>query len=89
MVMEERRREFAFEGKRWFDLLRQVRRAGGPSDNVINTLVNNKYGGTAPDGISGKLSNIGYWYWPIHKDQMDVNDQLKQNDYYQKQESLD
>lgn len=89
MVMAERRREFAFEGKRWFDLLRQVRRAGGPTDNIINTLVNDKYSGTAPDGIAGKLSNIGYWYWPISKSQMDVNDKLKQNDYYQKQESLD
>lgn len=87
MVMEERRREFAFEGKRWFDLLRQVRRNGGPTDDIINTLVNNKYSGTAPDGISGKLSSMGYWYWPIHKDQMDVNDKLEQNEYYQKQES--
>lgn len=89
MVMAERRREFAFEGKRWFDLLRQVRRAGGPQENIINTLVNNKYSGTAPDGITGKLSNIGYWYWPINKSQMDVNDKLQQNEYYQKQESLE
>lgn len=89
MVMAERQREFAFEGKRWFDLLRQVRRAGGPTDNIINTLVNDKWSGTPPDGIAGKLSSMGYWYWPIHKDQMDVNDKLKQNDYYQRQESLD
>ena len=89
MVMAERRREFAFEGKRWFDLLRLVRRAGGPTDNIINTLVNDKWSGTPPDGIAGKLSSMGYWYWPIHKDQMDVNDKLKQNDYYQRQESLD
>lgn len=89
MVMEERRREFAFEGKRWFDLLRQVRRAGGPTEDLINSLVNDKWSGTPPDGIAGKLSSVGYWYWPIHKDQMDVNDKLKQNEYYQRQESLD
>ena len=89
MVMEERRREFAFEGKRWFDLLRQVRRAGGPSDNIVNSLVANKWSGTPPDGITGKLSSIGYWYWPIHKDQMDVNPNLQQNEYYQRQESLE
>jgi len=87
MVMEERRREFAFEGKRWFDLLRQVRREGGPSEAIINTLVSNKYSGTAPDGITGKLSSIGYWYWPIHKSEMDVNKRLHQNEYYQLQES--
>ncbi len=87
-VMEERRREFAFEGKRWFDLLRQVRRAGGPTDNIVNNLISSKYSGTAPGGIVGKLSTMGYWYWPIHKSQMDVNDKLQQNDYYQKQESM-
>ena len=87
LVMDERRREFAFEGKRWFDLLRQVRRAGGPSEGVINSLVANKYSGTAPDGITGKLSSMGYWYWPIYKNEMDVNKRLVQNDYYQLQES--
>jgi hypothetical protein len=87
MVMAERRREFAFEGKRWFDLLRQVRREGGPSDNIISSLVASKYSGTAPDGITGKLSSIGYWYWPIYKTEMDVNKTLHQNEYYQSQES--
>ena len=87
MVMTERRREFAFEGKRWFDLLRQVRRDGGPTESVINTLVANKYSGTAPDGITGKLSSIGYWYWPIYKTEMDVNKRLQQNEYYRLQES--
>ena len=87
LVLLERRREFAFEGKRWFDLLRKVRREGGPSEAVINSLVNNKYSGTLPDGIIGKLSSMGYWYWPIYKGQMDVNPYLQQNEYYQKQDS--
>ena len=87
MVMDERRREFAFEGKRWFDLLRQVRRAGSPTEAIVNTLVANKYSGTAPDGIIGKLSSMGYWYWPINKTDMDVNKNLHQNEYYQLQES--
>lgn len=87
LVMAERRREFAFEGKRWFDLLRQVRREGGPSSAIISSLVANKYSGTAPDGITGKLSSIGYWYWPIYKNEMDVNKKLHQNEYYQLQES--
>ena len=87
MVMDERRREFAFEGKRWFDLLRQVRREGGPTEAIVNTLVANKYSGTSPDGITGKLSSIGYWYWPIYKTEMDVNKNLHQNEYYRLQES--
>lgn len=87
MVLTERRREFAFEGKRWFDLLREVRRNGGPTEAVISELVNNKYNGISPDGISGKLSSIGYWYWPIYKDEIDVNPNLHQNAYYSLQES--
>lgn len=87
MVMDERRREFAFEGKRWFDLMRQMRRAGGPTDGIVNSLVANKYSGTAPDGITGKLSSVGYWYWPIYKSEMDVNKNLHQNEYYKLQES--
>lgn len=87
LVELERRREFAFEGKRWFDLLRKVRRNGTPTDEIINDLVNNKYNGTLPDGIIGKLSNIGYWYWPIYVDEIKVNKLLHQNSYYAQQES--
>jgi hypothetical protein len=87
MVMTERRREFAFEGKRWFDLLREVLRNGTPSESIINELVGNKYSGTAPDGISGKLSSLGYWFWPINKTELDINKSLHQNDYYILQES--
>ncbi|MDO5447299.1 MAG: RagB/SusD family nutrient uptake outer membrane protein [Prevotellaceae bacterium] len=87
LVMLERRREFAFEGKRWFDLLRKVHRNGGPTDDVISDLVNNKYNGTMPDGISSKLTSMGYWYWPIYIDEIKVNKQLHQNSYYAQQES--
>ena len=33
MVLQERRRELCFEGKRWYDLLRKVRREGSTSNS--------------------------------------------------------
>jgi hypothetical protein len=79
LVLEEREREFLFEGKRWFDLIRLWRREG-PSTSVIN-LMTRKYKGDT-EIIRRKLSIEGALYMPIHKDELINNYELEQNTFY-------
>ena len=42
VILEERQRELAFEGKRWFDLVRKALRDGNTGP-MLDILINNKY----------------------------------------------
>jgi hypothetical protein len=79
VVLNERRREFCFEGKRWYDLLRKVRREG-TTENALTVLLSARTGETSV--IQARLSSIGAWYLPISKTEMNVNPNLHQNSYY-------
>ncbi len=79
LVLRERQREFLFEGKRWFDLLRVVRRKGDPSS--ILAYLSPKLSG---DNMQLKrLSVIDGLYMPILKSELDINLNLKQNPFYE------
>ncbi len=80
LVLEERRREFLFEGKRWYDLLRKVRREDSTADAW--ELLSSKYDDDVTL-IESKLSVIDAWYLPIWYEEMSVNTNLQQNEYYQ------
>jgi hypothetical protein len=83
-VINERAREFAFEGKRWFDVLRTAKRdkystplkkslfdmvsAIAPADRY-NTMVNN---------IQDTLSH----YLPIYSEELKTDEALVQNTFY-------
>jgi starch-binding outer membrane protein, SusD/RagB family len=85
MVLEERRREFCFEGKRWFDLLRRIRQDGNVSYPL--SLMNIRYSGEQDAELrKTKLSHTGAWYLPIYTNQISINKNLHQNDYYSTQE---
>lgn len=80
LILLERQREFMFEGKRWFDLLRQVRRDGSPAD-ILNSYISVKYSMNFQI-VSAKLNNLGAWYMPIHEAEITANTTLVQNDFY-------
>jgi hypothetical protein len=81
LVFLERQREFLFEGKRWFDIFRRIRREGA-STQIVTSYIARKF--TTNSGIvTSKLSVMDALYWPIHKDELLVNPTLKQNAYYQ------
>ena len=83
VVLEERRRELCFEGKRWYDLLRKVRRQGNTAD-AIQLLVAARSGDTQL--YEARLQSIDAWYVPISKTEMNANPNLKQNAYYELKE---
>jgi len=76
LVMDERQREFMFEGKRWFDLVRYSRREG--STSYLTNAVLNKIEGNA-GAIRAKFADMNYIYFPYAKEELKVNSLLQQN----------
>lgn len=86
LVFDERRRELMFEGKRWFDLVRQAMRNGN-ADNV-SEAVKSKTENSNSSVISVKFSNLNGLFLPINKDEIDINSRLKQNAVYTDNEHI-
>lgn len=76
LLLEERQREFLYEGKRWFDLVRTARRDGDNS-RLIN-LATRKYLENV-NAIKIKLADPNIIYFPYAKNELKVNPLLKQN----------
>lgn len=79
LVMDERRREFLFEGKRWFDLVRWSRKAGNTEKLKEACTSKMTQGATAG---SGKLTNMNAIYFPYNKTELQTNPNLQQNPAY-------
>lgn len=81
-IMEERALELAFEGKRWFDLLRMGRRNNyARKDKLVEIIIKN-VPSTQKRILSAKLTNPLGWYLPIFKTEIERNKNLVQNPYY-------
>jgi starch-binding outer membrane protein, SusD/RagB family len=63
-IMAERAMELAFEGKRWFDLVRIAERRNDPA--FLADRVAAKFAGTGKyDEIHARLMNPVNWYLPV------------------------
>ncbi len=81
-ILEERRLELAFEGKRWFDLLRMGRRDDfARKEELINIIIEN-VPSTQKRILAAKLTNPNGWYMPVYEQEIDRNLNLVQNPYY-------
>lgn len=79
LVLLERQRELMFEGKRWFDLVRDAMRTNSTRTLLKNVL--QKYTSNTSI-IQNKLLKMDAIFWPIHEDELKVNKSLKQNPIY-------
>jgi len=75
-ILRERKRELAFEGKRWYDLIRYSRRHG--SDFMVNRI----YKAWDDIEVSQRITNPESWYLPIYFQELRINKSLVQNPYY-------
>ena len=82
MIMDERARELAFEGKRWFDLLRLGRRNDYQRKEKLIQVIIEKVPSTQKLLLATKLTNPWGWYFPIEAEEMERNFNLVQNPYY-------
>lgn len=79
LILQERKREFMFEGKRWYDLARYAIRTG--NNSYLSKQATVKYQVNV-NAIQIKLSNPYTLFWPINKDELKRNINLKQNPAY-------
>ncbi len=78
LVLRERQRELMFEGKRWFDLMRLVRRKADPT--AMLPYISPKLSG---DNMQiRRLSVMNALYMPILKRELEINTSLVQNPFY-------
>ena len=86
LVMDERHRELMFEGKRWFDLLREARRTGNTRD-LAKTVTKKQL--TNISGIQIRLADPNALYLPYYRNEVKVNPYLHQNPAYNTGEDAD
>ncbi len=79
LLFLERKREFMFEGKRWFDLVRKSVR-----DNNTHYLANEATQKQKENAVAIKiqLADINAIFWPYNRDELKKNTMLKQNSAY-------
>lgn len=80
-VLSERQREFAYEGKRWFDLLRYAKRSEEGKRMILNILLASVSATDRPF-FEAKYNDLNSCYFPIHIDELKENPKLEQNPFY-------
>lgn len=81
-ILEERAREFAFEGKRWFDVLRNAKRNNYERfDLLVNMLVKSVPANRVQSAIN-KFKDYNSHYLPVYFYEIQVNPNLVQNTFY-------
>ncbi|WP_088653161.1 RagB/SusD family nutrient uptake outer membrane protein [Geofilum rhodophaeum] len=86
-IVDERAREFAFEGKRWFDVLRNAKRNNYQRKDLISDMVLRT---TPPQKVESALSKFEdprFHYLPLHRDEIEASyPLLEQNSFYVNEE---
>jgi len=83
LILEERARELAFEGKRYFDLVRMGRRNDFQRKSVFIERIIQNVTPSQRYVLATKLTDPNGWYLPIHIDELEANINLEQNPYYE------
>lgn len=74
--------ELAFEGKRWFDLLRMGRRDNYARKAALVEIIIKNVPSTQKRILATKLTNPLGWYMPIAESEIERNRELVQNPFY-------
>lgn len=82
LVFDERQRELLFEGKRYFDILRRIRRQNNLTSMVSKYMLP-KYSNVDQATVTAKFSALNALYMPVSSSELKVNRLLKQNPFYQ------
>jgi hypothetical protein len=81
-ILEERQREFAFEGKRWYDVLRNAKRNNYQNLNLLLDMASISLPSDRRQAAFNKLRDKNSHYFPIFFYEIQTNKLLEQNPFY-------
>lgn len=81
-ILKERAREFAFEGKRWYDLLRNARRNNYQRLDLLLDVVAGTVPANRQQSAIAKMKDKNCHYLPIFTYELTTNKALVQNPFY-------
>lgn len=81
-ILEERAREFAYEGKRWYDLLRNAKRNNYERLSLLTDLVARTVAPDRQQSAIAKIRDRNSHYFPIYSYEIQTNKALVQNPFY-------
>ena len=84
-ILDERAREFAFEGKRWYDVLRYAKKNNYEHIGYLQDLVGSLVPANTVRLVKEKLLDHNSHYFPIYTRELETNKKLTQNPFYQNQ----
>jgi hypothetical protein len=82
-IFDERSREFAFEGKRWYDILRNAKRNNYENEQLLLDIVAAKAIPSKQQTVINKFKDHRSHYLPIYFTELQANKALVQNPFYQ------
>jgi hypothetical protein len=81
-ILEERAREFAFEGKRWYDILRNAKRGNYKRLNVLLDIIAAAVPSDLQQSAITKYRDVNSHYLPVFDDEITADLTLVQNPFY-------
>lgn len=81
-ILAERSREFAFEGKRWYDVLRNTKRNNYSRMDILTNMISNSVSSTLQQTAIMKYQDHNSHYFPIYTYELQNDPNLIQNPYY-------
>jgi starch-binding outer membrane protein, SusD/RagB family len=81
-ILQERSREFCFEGKRWYDILRFAKRSNYARLPILLNAVSTSVPSNLQQSAQAKMLDHNSHYFPIYLSEMQTNNLLVQNPFY-------
>lgn len=81
-ILEERAREFCFEGKRWYDVLRNAKRKNYARLGILLNTISQSVPSNLQQSAQAKARDVNSHYFPIYLYELQTNKQLIQNPFY-------
>jgi starch-binding outer membrane protein, SusD/RagB family len=81
-ILEERAREFAYEGKRWYDILRHAKRNNYAQLNLLLDIIARTVSPDRQQSAIAKAKDKNSHYLPIYDYELQTDDNLIQNPFY-------
>lgn len=81
-ILQERSREFCFEGKRWFDVLRNAKRNNYQRLSILLNMIAISVPSNQQQSAQQKMRDKNAHYLPIYLTELQTNKSLVQNPFY-------